>query len=226
MKSYPLHSTLEETGLIEQVKVAIDENVSSKALADLQDIDTLLLNDIIASKVEDAARLVILEAPYWLLGVGQTFPCPVRWEGSAGYGPGSIVLPDDWLRLVSFRMSDWSMGVTDAIDQSSPEYAMQRSRFVGVRGNPESPVVAIVQSGAGLVLEFYSCSMGPEVTVADARYLPVPKIDTNAGKIDLPDKLVPSIVYRIAAMTAESLGQGDLAAILIKNSNSLSEIVS
>ena len=44
--------------LIREVKVAIDENTDSGALTSLGDVDTLMLDDIIKSKVADAARLV------------------------------------------------------------------------------------------------------------------------------------------------------------------------
>ena len=225
MKPYPLHSTTEEVGLIEQVKVAIDENVSSAPLAALGDVDTLTLDQIIESKVADAARLVESEAAHHLLDNGKAFGSSVIWESQPGYGAGRVNLPNDFLRLVTFRMSDWYRAVTDPITEDSPLYAMQSSRYAGVRGNPQRPVVAIVHDASAQVLEFFSCQAGPGVSIAKARYIPMPTID-ETDHIELCPKLARAVVYRAASMTASAVGNNDLAAVLLATSNELAGIES
>lgn len=209
------------TDIIREAKVAIDENVSSQALTALGDVDTLTLDDIIASKVEDAARLVLESAAHWLLGAGKALTGPVAWESQEeGYGAGRIVLPGDFLRLLTFQMSDWARPVTEAITEESPLYAMQSSRYGGIRGNAQRPVVAITHShDTGLALEFYSCEAGPGVTIKRALYIGVPTI--TGGVIVLPDKLRSAVVYRVASMSAESIGDGNLAMLLLSRSNEL-----
>jgi hypothetical protein len=223
MKPYPLHSTTEEVGLIEQVKVALDENVDSSPLAALGDVDTLTLDQIIESKVTDAARLVHENAAHHLLDNGNALGSSVMWESQPGYGAGKVNLPNDFMRLVSFRMSDWYRAVTDPITEDSPLYAMQSSRYAGVRGNPERPVVAIVHDASTQVLEFYSCQAGPGVQVAKARYIPLPMIED--GYIELCPKLVRAVVYRAASMTTSAVGNNDLAALLLATSNELAGII-
>lgn len=210
--------------IIEQAKVAIDENVSSTQLAALGDIDTLTLDEIIRSKVADAARLVESEAAHHLLDNGKAFGSSVVWESQEGYGAGKVNLPNDFLRLVTFRMSDWYRAVTEPITEDSPLYAMQSSRYAGVRGNPQRPVVAIVHGVASQVLEFFACQAGPGVEVAKARYIPIPSID-DTDHIELCPKLVRAVVYRAASMTASAIGNNDLATILLATSNELAGIV-
>ena len=215
--------------LVREAKIAIDENVSSEALAALGDMDTLTLDEIIRSKIEDAARLVESGAAHHLLDAGKPFGASVEWESQEGYGAGKVTLPPDFMRLITFRMSDWFKPVTEAITEEHPLYPQQSSRYLGVRGNPERPVVAITHGAAGQVLEFYSCSAGPGVRVHTARYLPLPTVKTDqaTGKeyIDLCPKLERAVVYRLASMACAIVGHSELAALLLGTSNELAGIV-
>ena len=199
--------------LVREIRIALDENTSSNALEVLDDVDTLSLNELIDSKIEDAARLVVMEAPAVLLGTGKAFGETIGWDMQAGYGSGHIVLPDDFLRLIVFQMSDWSMPVTLAIDETSPLYSRQRSRYAGVRGNPQRPVVAIVQQPIGNVLEFYSCEAGEHVYIKMARYAPLPKKYTldDEEVIELPEKLIRPVVYYAAYLAALATQQAEQA---------------
>ena len=224
MESYPLHSTENQVGLIEEAKVCIDENVSSDALASLGDTDTLTLEEIIRSKVEDAARLVEESAAHYLLDNGKSLlGASISWEAQPGYGKGSIRVPDDFLRLIVFQMRDWAYPVTEAITEDNPLYLMQASRYMGVRGNPERPVVAIVHTANGQDLEFYSCA-GQVGGIKTGQYLPVPKVDEE-GYIELCPKLHRAVVYRLASMTAAIIGASEVAAMLLGTSNELAGIV-
>ena len=208
--------------IIKEVKVALDENVSSAALAGLGDVDTLKLDEIIESKVVDAARIIESNASAHLLDSGRAFGESIGWDGQPGYGAGYIHLPDDFMRLVCFQMSDWDYAVTAAITEDSPLYQMQRSRFAGVRGNPQKPVVAITSQPIGLVLEFFSCYSGENAFIKKARYIPIPRIKN--GKIELCEKLRPAVVYHTAYLSALSLGEGDAAAALLNTARELAEI--
>lgn len=213
--------------IIREAKIAIDENVSSEALTALGDLDTLTLDEIIRSKVEDAARLVEEGAAHYLLDGGQNFGGAIYWQGDVeGYGAGHLDLPDDFMRLVTFMMSDWDYPVTVAITEEDPRYPMQASRYGGVRGNPQRPVVAIThgQGSSALQLEFYSCTAGPGTHIRVARYLAVPKV-SSTGRIALCEKLKRAVVYRLASMTAAIVGAPDVAAVLLGTSNELAGIV-
>lgn len=207
------------TDLKRDIRIALDQNMNSTPLFDTGDIDTLSMEQIIESKIVDAARTVMRDAPLYLLDGGVNFGDSIGWFSQVGYGGGYMLLPDDFLRLVSFQMSDWSRAVTNPISEDDPLYARQSSRFPGIRGNTQNPVVAIVTRPSGLVLEFYSCSMGANVAIKHASYIPMPKIDD--GSIDICEKLKPAVVHYAAYLVALTIGQGDAAAALLNISKDL-----
>ena len=201
------------------IRIALDQNMTSEQLFDTGDIDTLSLEDIIESKIADAARIVESNAPRYLLEGGKNFGDSISWDSAVGYGSGRILLPQDFMRLVSFQMSDWSRPCTVAITEDDPLYAAQSSRFAGVRGNPQKPVVAISMQPAGAVLEFFSCSQGPNVYVKRATYLPYPEIVD--GFIDLCPKLHRAVIYFAANLVASAVGDANGAAALSNICNEL-----
>lgn len=187
--------------MAKDVRIAIDMNRNSNPLINDGDIDTISMDEIIRSKLVDAVKMVEMEAPIHLLEQGHQFGDSVTWEED---GKGWIILPDDFMRLIVFRMSGWKRAVSGAITQSDPIYLQQSSRWKGICGNPENPVVAIVNRAEGLVLEFYSCD-DDTATVEQAVYIPLPKIDEDGG-IDVSEKCYKSAVYRAAALSLASLG--------------------
>ena len=194
--------------LKKEIRIVLDQNMTSEQLFESGDIDTLTLDEIIESKLADATRIVIINAPNYLLdgGVdgGKLFGESIFWDsGATGHGKGSINLPSDFLRLICFQMSDWSRSVTEAINESHPIYAMQASRYSGIRGNPEKPVVAIIHTSVGLTLEFFSCMGGENVKIKKARYLANPKIVD--GQIDICEKLKSATIYYAASLVSTTL---------------------
>ncbi|MDE7441687.1 MAG: hypothetical protein K2M69_05955 [Muribaculaceae bacterium] len=203
--------TVQAEEMARAVKVAIDMNRGDEPLIMEGDIDTLTLDEIIFAKLTDAVRMVEMEAPHSMLESGHDF---VSGTGSGGAvlggifmdddGKGFIPLPKDFMRLISFRMSDWKRTVYDAITESDPAYRKQSSRWKGICGCPERPVVAIVRRSEGKVLEFYSCR-DLEASVTQASYLPYPRIDQDGG-IDVCEECYRAAVYRAAALALASVG--------------------
>lgn len=197
------------------VRVAIDMNHDSTPLLAGEDLDTLSFDDIIYSKLADAVRMVEMEAPLTLLGQGHQFGEAVTWGED---GKGWILLPDDFMRLVAFKMSDWRHSISEAITQDDPIYARQFSKWKGICGNPERPVAAIVNRAEGLALEFFSCK-DDTATVDQAVYVPLPKIDDSGG-IDVSEKCYRAAVYRAAGLALASIGD-QLSTTMLEASKSL-----
>lgn len=217
--------------LVKEVRTALDENATSEQLSGFGDTETLTLDTIIESKIEDAARVIETHAPYYLLDSGKALCDPgnagadnsITFVGGAfGIGDGILKLPDDFLRLISFKMSDWDIAVYEAITPYDPSYKMQKSKFAGLKGNPQNPVVAIVPKPAGLCLEFYSCRGGEGVSVEEGRYIAIPRIE--GGKIQLCEKLKAAIIYYAAHLTSMTFGGNELAATLLATSKELAQI--
>ncbi|MBR1792093.1 MAG: hypothetical protein IJ764_00425 [Bacteroidales bacterium] len=212
--------------IMRDVRITLDQNNVSETLVSLGDIDTLTLEQIIESKIEVAARTVESTAPNVMLDSGKAFAnrsTPhqklvygetisegvVYWVSEHGRGSGRILLPSDFLRLVTFKMSDWEYGVTSLVREGDALYSRQFSRYPGLRGNIQRPVVTMRNQIEGLVLEFFSCDAGDSVTVEKAQYIAIPKI--RDGNIDLCERLRPAVVYYIACLVAQSTGDNALS---------------
>lgn len=198
------------------VRVAIDENDSSAALVGENDIDTLSLNDIVRSKICEAVRRVETAAPVHLLEEGHNLDCSIFW---ADKGSGMVLLPYDFMRLIMFKMSDWERAVYEAITVADPQYQLQRSRYKGIRGNPQKPVCAIANHPVGKVLEFYS-SVSNSALIEQASYLPYPSIDEDGG-IDICERCYEAVVYMTASLVLATYGETEKAKAMTELSNTI-----
>lgn len=210
------------------VRSAMDLNVDSTPLTSLVDVDTLALNDIIEDAFPRAARMVIETAPHYLLDRGQALATTsaggtaisVKWATQIGTGWGWIQLPDDFLRLVSFQMSDWDYAVVTPITEDEPRYKQLKSRFGGITGNPQHPEVAIVHQPIGLTLEFYSCnSSASDIQVKRARYIPIPRWTNNV--ISIPEKLLNATIHQTCYLVSQAVGDDAAAARHLKITESM-----
>lgn len=192
------------------VRVAIDMNKGDEPLIMEGDTDTLTLDEIIMSKLADAVRMVVSEVPLHLLESGHDFgDCDLHIGDD---GKGFVILPRDFMRLLCFRMSDWTRPVYEAITESDALYGRQSSKWKGVCGSASRPVCAVVRRSEGLVLEFYSSRSG-RATVAQATYLPYPIVDRDGG-IDVAEGCYRAAVYRAASLALASVGDQNWQTML------------
>lgn len=206
--------------IVAEARRAIDENGDGGWLLSAGDVDAHELDAAIASKVEEASRRVVAAAPLQLLDGAAALDCGVCWEGSGGLrGVGWLLLPDDFLRLVVLRMSDWERAVHGVITPGDAAYALQRSRRRGVRGNPQRPVVALVRRAEGLALELYSCR-SEAATMVQGSYIRVPRIDADCG-IELPERVARAVVYQAASLALATLGNAEGAGAMSELSKQL-----
>jgi hypothetical protein len=135
--------------IIRKAYQCIDEVYPESSTQDITSfgIDTFL---------DQAAKLIVKVVPVRALGEGQDIRdlSGVRLI-SFKDGVGCIQLPDNFIRLVSFSVSDWEHTVTEALDESSPRYIQQYNSTL--RGTPCRPVVFLTQGGT--CLEFYSTNL-------------------------------------------------------------------
>lgn len=204
------------TNIAHDVRVAIDENRTSEQLVAEEDIDTLSLNDIILSKIVEAVRRVVTDAPVHLLDGGVPFGDSVYWRDQAS---GWTFLPDDFMRLIIFKMSDWERPVYEPITAADPRYQLQSSRYKGLRGNPQKPVIAIVNRQEGRVLELFSCN-DDTATVEQALYIPLPKVDRDGG-IEIPERCYTPVIYETASLVLNTIGQHELSVTMSELSKQL-----
>lgn len=205
--------------LVKDVRIAIEQNEVGDQLINVSDMETLTLDQTIINKIVDAVSSVEKSAPVHLLDSGEPFAKNLGWKQAVGIGMGYTILPDDFMRLLTFQMSDWGRPVNGVITEDSPLYAMQASRYPGVRGCPQKPVCALVLYPIGYVLEFYSCVEGKNVFVRRARYLPYPSLQGNTVKIC--EKCYRSVVYYLAGLVCSSYGAKEQADLFFGISKDL-----
>lgn len=195
--------------IIKEVRVCIDQNKTSDSLFESGDIETLALDEIIRQKIPEAVRRVHTDAPTYLLESGHDFGDAVFWDDlESGY----VILPDNFMRLILFRMSDWERTVYTAISTEDEEYEKMCSRFKGIRGTAQKPVCAIAIRPEGKVLEFYSCK-SESAYVSKATYLPYPKVDEDGG-IDICERCYTAVIYTAAALVLTTYGEMQKASAL------------
>lgn len=194
--------------IVKRVRTAMARGRSPRPLIRCRDPDAVDLDGIIVSKISQGVEKAYREAPLEKLrhtardfsehGVCWHDPVDGTWSGH-------VLLPDDFLRLVVFGMSDWVMPVFDAVDCRSPRYRLVASRYSGLRGSPERPVAVLTDMSQGLVLEFHSCG-SDSCHIASAAYCPLPRID-ECGGIDIAACMIDDVTDSIAAFASATLGE-------------------
>ena len=206
-------------GIVKAVRATLDTNLKDAALSRLNDPDALSVAEIIYSRLPEAVRTVVMNAPLRMIGTGINFGNTIHWYQQEGHGGGYVLLPRDFLRLVAFQMSDWPLAVNTPVSVTSAEYITQVSRFPGSRGCPEHPITAIINLPEGMALEFYSCMGGKGTHVRQASYIPYPRILKK--RIAIPEELREAAITYAAYLTAVTTQQMELADKLLQNAKTL-----
>lgn len=114
-----------------------------------------------------------------------------------------VPLPQNFLRLLAFKMSDWDYMVDHATPRGDSTYSIQHSSVYSLRGNPHRPVVCVTPDGRNL--EAFGSS-DPKAKLEVFDYVAIPEIDTVNNTIPISDKLYPSVIYYCASLVCTSLG--------------------
>ncbi len=113
--------------------------------------------EVVARKIEsilpEAGEKILREAPHELLGGGVQIEAELTTRRMpCGLYAGEIVISDDFLRLVSVKMSDWSKSAFTLVVPGSPDWECQWSSEPGIAGCPCSPRAYLDREGEGLLL--------------------------------------------------------------------------
>ena len=134
--------------LVKEMRIAMDE-VSHDELNDIFADDS---EDEMKQAIETAAQQILLQAPAQMLQPKRVM-VSLNESGRQDYdaiqtqytdGHGSLVIPDDWLRLVELRLRSWQSPLTMLMEPGSKEAQMQSSRWT--RGTPQKPKGMITTS--------------------------------------------------------------------------------
>lgn len=198
------------TDLIEDVRITLDMNRRDTSLLEEEDTDTLELDELIESKLCEGADIVRLTAP-----LDRIEPIAFRFTGREineedldEEGRGILELPDDFLRLIVFQLDSWRRPVYEFLSVDDPRYELQWSKWSGLRGTNEKPVVALTTGSKGtqLSLEFFCGKPGDKVIKGS--YLKRAEItEDSTGKIlSLDERCYRDVVNKTAELVSISLG--------------------
>ena len=180
---------MNETALQNGVLTRIDEATSNQ-------IEGIGTRYPIAEFLREAAAEMARTAPVELL--------PLRDFGTEtltdlGDGSGTVALPEDFVRLASFRMKGWARPVFGTVAERSPEYARQLNAVT--RGGPAKPVAALTRDAQGMKLRWFSLPKGWPRKVEEALY--VPALEPEEVPQGLCDALCWLAASLVLAVTAE-----------------------
>lgn len=168
----------------------------SPASAFAGEAEGLSLTALIRSLAPEEASRAILETDHALLDDFSTFGTSV---GHSPQGFGYVMLPDDFLRLVSFRMDSWKCAVSQPASPGSAEWRLMDSPCTPLRGSVRNPRCRIVQRGVGKVLEF--SPYADEADVTEAIYVARPEFDAE-GYMRIPASCLPTTIRNTVASVA------------------------
>ncbi len=154
------------------------------------------ITTLIEAMLPQVATEVVANASRRDISAWKEADAEVEWIAP---GHGRIELPDDFLRLGLFRMSDWNRALAEPMEFGSEEYQLRcDSRNNGRR---RSAAMVIVEGGRRRALEFFG-SMNPGAYVETLTYLPHP-VGDDPDSLELP----ASCLLTVAQTTAERVAK-------------------
>lgn len=195
--------------LINYVKSKIDEIIPegegvvfhTESSPNISDPYNLLINSIL----DEAAKRTLMSAPIHVIEpTDASSQTPVQ-EGTDKIG--YIPLPDNFLRLIALKMTDWEREVNIAITTYDPLYKLQRNKYV--RGGIAKPVAAynwkMISDSPERVIEYYS--VDENHTIEKFLYVP----ETVAEEVQ--SNLTDALTWFCAAMILNIIGMSEAAKI-------------
>jgi hypothetical protein len=188
---------MDKSKLIDDVRHILDEQelVSEQELSteDALPIDERI-EVLYPAAMNDTQKLL----PVSMLQVYDFIP-EVKADLQAG--TGYVTLPEDFLRLVSFKMQGWRRACTTAISEDSDMYAFQFNR--ATRGGCVSPVVAI--NADAKTLQYFSLPLYlAEHIVEKATYI---KAASDIERDEIRQRGYDVLIWWLARSVAASFGR-------------------
>lgn len=185
--------------IVTRVRSAIDELTVSDSEFTNKTSDEKNLTAIIIDKIPYALTYVIENAPEEKIDSSMVTQYDVSGVTVAAGAMVSVKLPADFLRLMSARLSSWSLS-PKPVAESSQEYLMQQDTYA--RGSWDRPVSAYRYKDADRYLELYSAKANSDTV--QVSYIKKPVVgDTSSDEteIGVPARLEGAFIYQVAALT-------------------------
>ena len=211
--------------LVKEMRLAMDE-VNHDELNDIFADDS---EEEMKQAIETAAQQLLLQAPPQFLKPSLV-KVSIDKESLQDYdaaqtqytdGHGSIVVPDDFLKLAKLKLRSWTAPLTELMEEGSNEAKMQASRWT--RGTPQKPkgMLTTNQWGNRELMYWtagkYQQKTGVPIdqvydhTVEVFAYIPTIKVVEGNLSVALIDVAKKNIIYRAVSIFLTSKKESDLA---------------
>lgn len=135
-----------------EIKEVVKQKLDEVSQFDAYQVDSVAF---IESFLDAAAEKILLNLPLHTIPPSDFSSQP---QDARSNGTGIVQLPDDYLRLSSFQMTEWDRPVVHAISKEHPLYNLQKNNIT--RGNPVKPVCVVGHylstfsggSGSGMIM--------------------------------------------------------------------------
>lgn len=134
---------------------------------------------------------IILNAPADLLSGCKRLSASVEIDSK---GVVSVPVPDDCLRIISVKMSDWELPVVNILSADHKALMYHGSRWKGIRGNPQRPAALLETSEKGRILRLFSSEAN--AALESALYMSRSRVDSS-DQLEVPDLLYPALMKEI-----------------------------
>lgn len=203
---------MDRVALVNKVKTKIDEiSTSDTPLQAITMADEKPIDTIIESLLDESALEILLKAPFHRLDI--TSATPTITQDETDTTTGKITAPEDFLRLVSFRMDDWERSVTELSIKGDAISRRQSNKYI--RGGQSRPVGVLSKSDKGIEIEYYSTK---STTHALSEFLYIKK--TSAENIT-DTQMIEAMTWICAGRALLIVGNADDAKNAYDNAQSL-----
>lgn len=170
----------------------------SRPLSSLSDSDVPGPEDVVALKISsmlpEIGKGMLLSASAEMLGGGMPLEAEVKTRiMPCGLYSFEIRMPEDFLRIVSVKMSGWRCGVCRLIMPGDAAWEGQWSAEQGIAGCPERPRAYLVNEDEGPMLRLIG-SEDPDAALVHLSIFCIP----SAPDFHFPPGLYPELVAAIA----------------------------
>lgn len=192
---------MERNELINKVKTRMDEVCASgDIIVDVGVENTKPYDSIIDELLDESALEVLLKAPIYRLHVTRATVSPM--QDSSDNKIGSITIPDDFVRLVSFKMKEWKQPVTSFAIEGDETARRQSNEHI--RGGIAKPVAVLCKTDTGYYAKYYSVKSSHDV--GDFLYIKSEKAENITDS-----QLIEIISWICAGKTLGVLGEPTLS---------------
>ena len=200
--------------LINKVKTRIDEvSASGDVIVDVGVENTKPFDSIIDELLDESALEILLKAPFYRLPVYKETNLTATKDTNDDK-IGSITLPNDFIRLVSFKMKGWLQPVLSFALPGDAVAIKQSNKYI--RGGVAKPVAVLYKDDTNMYINYYSVASASDHQVAEFYYI---KRLTAEGITD--DQLVDAMCWICAGKTLGVLGEKGLVELCYENAKGL-----